>query len=106
MYTFIRTLMEKKEEPKLVFVETDPNEPFPDDTINYIEKEINKLCKDLKQDWDSAVSVVNAAFDNFGVPQPRAYQKNRWEQYTKLLGYAVKNLYQARGLKANWSKRF
>jgi hypothetical protein len=94
----------KEKEKKIVFVETDPQEYFPNDTISALQKEINAKAKDLTQEWSSAKELVDAAFNDLEVPIPLAYLKNRWEQYTKLLGVAINNLYDARGMKADWVK--
>ena len=96
-------LEQKEKEKKIKFVETDPQEPFPNDTITYIKKEINKLCRDLSIDWQSPIDVVNAAFHNLEVPIPKAYLKERWKQYSDLFGHAIKNLFDARGFGADWS---
>ena len=93
-----------EKEKKVVFVETDPKEAFPNDTISAIQKDVHKKAKDLTVDWKSSVEVVDAAFADLDVPKPLAYQASRWEQYKQLLGYAIRSLYDARGLKAGWTK--
>lgn len=101
---FQKFLLEyKKKEKKIVFVEYDPEQPFPKDTITSLQKEINKNCKDLEKEWRDAIDVMNASFVNLDVPIPQAYQKERWKQYCELIKYAVKNLIDARGLKGDWS---
>ena len=92
----------RKKEKKIFFIETDGYEEFPKDTMTSLEKEINKNCKDLELEWQSAIEVVNTSFNNLDVPIPRANQKDRWEQYKKLLRYAVKNLSDARGF-SGWT---
>lgn len=92
------------DKPKLVFVETDPQEPFPEDTISAIKKEINKRAKDLEVDWKSPVELVDFVFEELNVPKPLAYLKERWGQYIGLLGYAVRALKDSRGMKAAWSR--
>jgi hypothetical protein len=94
---------EKEEKKKLKFVETDPQEPFPNDTITYLQKEIGKLARDLTIDWKSPIELTNAAFYNLEVPIPKANLKARWEQYSKLFGYAIKNLFDSRGFGGDWS---
>jgi hypothetical protein len=95
---------EKKEkEKKPVFVETDPQEAFPDDTIGAIRKEVNKLAKDLSVDWDSAIQVLNKAFENLQVPVPSANLNKRWDQYRNLIKDSVYALKDARGFGATWS---
>jgi hypothetical protein len=94
---------EEKEE-KLVFVETDPKEPFPNDTISALQKDIHKKAKDLSEQWGSSVALVDATFEDLGVPKPLAYQSARWEQYKQLLSHAIRCLYDARGLKGGWMK--
>jgi hypothetical protein len=100
-------LVEKKEEKEkkkeIKFVETDPQEPFPPDTINYIQKEIGKLAKDLTINWKNPIELVNAAFYNLEVPIPKAYLAKRWKQYNELFGIAIKQLFDARGFGADWS---
>jgi len=94
---------EKEEKKKIRFVETDPQEPFPNDTIDFLKREISKLAKDLTINWKSPIELVNAAFYNLEVPIPKAYLKKRWEQYNMLFGYAIKNLFDSRGFGADWS---
>ncbi len=87
----------RHKEKRTVFIETDGYQEYPKDTLTSLEKEINKNCKDLDISWNSAIEVVNSAFNELDVPIPRANQIDRWEQYKKLLRYAVKNLNDARG---------
>lgn len=105
---FLQTLIEKKkdEKQKPVFIETDEKSPFPNDTITALEKKITTLSKDLETEWESAVTLVNSAFEELNVPIPQAYVKDRWIQYTELLAYAIKQLYNARGLSAKWHQTF
>ena len=93
----------KKEKVKVVFVETDGRAPFPNNTMSALEKSITKLAKDLETEWDSATKLVNTAFEESNVPIPGAHLKERWEQYTKLLAHAIRELHDARGF-ASWSR--
>lgn len=93
-----------EKEAKVVFVETDPKEPFPNDTMSALQKDIHNKAKDLTQKWDSSVTLVDTAFEDLSVPKPLAYQTERWEQYKKLLSVAIRALYDARGLKGGWMK--
>lgn len=106
MKTIAEILLEKKEkeekEKKIIFVETDPLEPFPNDTISSLQKLINKECKDLQKQWTSAIELIDFVFKDNNVPKPMAYNKKRWDQYNHLISYAVKNLYDSRGLKGSW----
>lgn len=95
---------DEEKEKKLVFVETDPKEPFPNDTVAALEKDIHKKAKDLTIEWKSSVELVDAAFEDLDVPKPMAYQAARWEQYKSLLTTAIRRLYDARGFKAGWVK--
>jgi hypothetical protein len=99
------TILEKKEEKekKIVFVETDPQEPFPKDTISALEKGIKKEARDLEKDWKSPMELVDYVFNDLDVPKPGAYLKNRWNQYLELLKVAVEDLANARGFKSNWT---
>lgn len=94
----------KEDEQKPVFKEFDPEAPFPNDTIAALKREINKGAKDLETDWDSAIELVDHSFKELKVPKPTLMQKSRWEQYRQLIGEAVKQLFDARGLEGNWRK--
>ena len=107
MKTINQILEEKKnkddkEEKKIIFVETDPLEPFPNDTMTSLQKFINKECKDLEKQWNSAIELLDYVFKEYNVPKPMAYNKKRWNQYNELISYTVKNLYDSRGLKGSW----
>jgi hypothetical protein len=91
-------------EKKVVFVETDSKSPFPQDTVSALEKAVRKNAKDLTLEWKSSVELVDKTFEELEVPKPLAYQKDRWEQYKQLLSYAIKSLYQSRGLSAGWTQ--
>lgn len=92
----------KKDERKPVFKETDPNVAFPNDTIAALKKEINKLAKDLEQDWPNALKLIEQVFQNLDVPKPSITQTERWDQYNELISYAVRQLYDARGPAGSW----
>lgn len=94
---------DEEKEKKVVFVETDPREAFPNDTIAALHKDIRQKAKDLGVQWKSSVELVDATFEELDVPKPLAYQNDRWDQYKQLLTYAIKSLYDARGLKAGWT---
>lgn len=83
---------------KEVFVNPDTQVPFPNDTVSALQKEINKGAKDLEKEWKNAIELVNYSFEELDVPVPMANLHKRWEQYSKLISYAVKNLTDARGL--------
>lgn len=93
----------KDEKRKPVFIETDPQDPFPQDTIDAIRKEIRKLAKDLSVDWNSTVQLLTKAFENLSVPMPHANQKSRWDQYRRLIKDAVEALRDSRGFGSTWS---
>lgn len=95
---------DKEKAKKIVFVETDPREAFPSDTISAMERDVHKKAKDLEKQWTSSIELVDAVFEELEVPKPAAYQDKRWEQYKELLSFAIKALYDARGLRAGWSK--
>lgn len=96
---------EKKEDKdkKIVFIETDPQQPFPNDTISALEKAIGKAAKDLEIDWKNPIELVNAVFTDLNVPKPQAFLKKRWAQYEDLLFVAVNGLADSRGLDADWT---
>ena len=92
----------KENEHKAVFKETDPQAPFPNDTIKALERQINTGAKDLETDWSNALELIDHSFKELQVPKPNLDQKARWEQYQRLIGTAVKDLYDARGLSGSW----
>ena len=105
MISFKQFIIEQKKddkENKIKFVETDPQEPFPEYIVDHLKKEISKLAKDLSINWNSPIELVNQAFNNLEVPIPKAYLKKRWDQYNELLGHAVNNLVETRGF-SDWS---
>lgn len=95
---------DEEKEKKVVFVETDPREAFPNDTIAALHKDIRQKSKDLTVDWKSSVELVDSTFEELDVPKPLAYQNDRWDQYKQLLSYAIKSLSDARGFKASWTQ--
>lgn len=101
----LRTLAEaKKKEVKIVFKETDPQLPFPNDTITAIKKRINVFAKDLTTDWDSSIEMLDAVLMELKVPKPSAHLKERWKQYQELIEFTVENLHDARGFGGNWNR--
>lgn len=98
-------LLEKKEqktEQKPVFIETDVQSPFPEDTMGALRKTIKKEARDLTKNWKNAIELVNYAFKDAKVPAPGAFLKERWYQYTTLIQVAVQALADARGFKGSW----
>lgn len=103
--THLKIILEakkKEKKPKIIFIETDPQEAFPNDTISSLQKAINKECKDLEKEWKNATELVDSVMKELKVPKPLAFLKKRWDQYCKLIAYTVKNLYDSRGMKAAW----
>lgn len=94
----------KEKEKKVVFKETDGRSAYPENTVRAVESEITKLAKDLDQEWNSAVALIDNAFEELDIPKPQPYQKERWDQYKDLVAHAVKQLYQSRGLKGSWTQ--
>ena len=93
---------DKKKNEVLVYVPENPRDPLPNDTVSALEKEINKGAKDIEQEFESAAELVNQAFEELNIDVPQVHHKDRWKQYQQLISYSVKNLYDARGLNANW----
>lgn len=93
----------KKKKVEKVFVETDPQLPFPDDCMTRIRKKINTFAKDLEVNWDSAIEIVDAAFMELNVPKPDPWLKNRYVQYSDLLKFGVESLKDARGFGGSWN---
>lgn len=94
----------RKPKEKGIFIPEDPNDPYPFDTMIYMQKAINKNSKDKQKDWDSPIELVDFSLDELNIPKPASYMKNRWEQYVQMLKYAVKNLADSRGMSAKWNK--
>lgn len=100
----LRILAEaKKKEEKIVFVETDPQTAFPQDTITAIKKRINVFSKNLTMKWDSPIEMLDAVMLELKVPKPQAYLKNRWKQYEELIEFSTESLYDSRGPEGNWN---
>lgn len=92
----------KEDEKKAVFKETDPDAPFPKDTMSALKREINTGAKDLETEWENAIALIDHAFKALEVPKPRPSQKARWDQHTALIADSVQQLYDARGLSGSW----
>lgn len=100
----LQTLAEaKKKEQKMVFKETDPQAPFPKDTMTAIRKRSTVFAKDLTMEWDNAIEMLDAVLAELKVPKPAAHLKARWEQYGELIEFAVEQMYEARGFEGHWS---
>lgn len=100
----LRALYEaKKKEEKLVFKETNPQYPFPKDTVTAIKKRINVFAKDLEMDWENSIEMLDAVMRELKVPKPQPHQKERWEQYEELIGFSAENLFDARGYGGGWN---
>lgn len=99
-------LVEKKKEEKekkIIYPENlSELEPFPNDTIAALKKAISKEAKDLEKTWNSPMELVDFTFQDFSVPKPPSYRKERWQQYLKLLKGAVEDLRDARGF-SDWT---
>lgn len=95
---------EEEKEKELVFVETDPQEPFPHNTIAALKKDIRNKAKDLTIDWKSSVELLDSVFTDLDVPKPGAFLSKRWAQYRELLDDTIQALTNARGLKASWTR--
>ena len=105
---FFKSLLEadkekEEKEKKIVFIETDPREPFPADTVSALRKEINKNAKDLEKQWKSPVELVDYVFSELEVPKPLAHLSKRWDQYNELLRVAIRSLRDSRGMKGGWT---
>jgi hypothetical protein len=98
----ILTENKKKDEHRKVFKETDPDSPFPKDTVSAIKREVNTGAKDLDTEWENSIALLDHAFKKLEVPKPRPQQHERWKQYLALIGEAVKDLNEARGLSGSW----
>jgi hypothetical protein len=90
--------MAKTKKEKIIFVETDPNKAFPNDTMYALKRHLNVLVKDLERQWRSPTHLLDVTFKDLKVPKPMCNLKNRWDQYLELIGYAVKALHDSRGL--------
>jgi hypothetical protein len=94
----------RKPKEKGIFIPDDVQEPYPFDTMVYIQKAVNRNSKDKSKDWNSPIELVDFSLDELNVPRPMAYMKKRWEQYVEMLHYAVRNLKDSRGFSGTWNK--
>ena len=92
----------KEDEHRAVFKETDPDGPFPNDTVAALKREINTGSKDLEKIWKDAIELTDHSFITLKVPKPRPSNEKRWKQYNDLLSIAVTDLYDSRGLEGTW----
>ena len=91
--------VDKDEKNKIeVFVDDNNLTAFPNDTMTALNKSINRLSKDLNMEWKNSIEIVDSAFEELDIPKPTANLLSRWEQYKQLISYAVKSLYDSRGL--------
>lgn len=99
-------ITEKKaqEKPKkpIYMKEWSPQEPFPDDTVAILKREIHKGAKDLTKEWKGAIELVDQTFKDWKVPKPGCFLKARWDQYTDLLSIAIDALGGSRGYNGKW----
>lgn len=95
--------LEEKKKEEIKFIETDPQEPFPEMAVDAIKREMRKLARDLSVEYESAIQLLNTAMQNLHVPVPTANLKNRWEQYKRLIKASVEALADTRGFGAKWS---
>lgn len=94
---------EKEKEKKVVFKETDGRSAFPENTVNAIKKEITNLAKDLEKEWSGVPALISMAYKNLDVPEPQAFQYDRWAQQKDIIAHATKQMYQARGGNGSWA---
>lgn len=93
----------KDDEPPVEYIETDPEYPFPENTMKDFKREINKRADDPELEWNNAIELVNSIFEDSGIPLPKVFQKEKWRQYEQLLSKAVEDLKEARGLHGSWT---
>jgi len=102
--THLRQLLtEKKKKVTEIYIDPDPQVPYPDDSMSIIKKELRQAAKDLDTDWGSAVEVVDFVFKELNITKPMPHLKKRWEQYLECITIAVKELKDARGFGAKWT---
>lgn len=67
-----------------------------------IQKKIRGGAKDLDQNWNSAIDLVNKAYKVLGYEVPRPAEPEKWDRYEDNLAHAVKMLSKYRGTDGKW----
>lgn len=88
---------------------------LPPEIINGLEKNIKEGAKDLTQQWENALELVNKAYEvgyefknpedeklRKAIPLPTTFMKKGWQQYEDLIAYAVDQLTKSRGKDGDW----
>lgn len=79
-----------------LIIEKDDLSKLPEDTIKAIKKLIRDGANTLDMKWANSLALVKKAYEIEGVEMASPAQKTAWEQYKKLLNFAVKELFDAR----------
>lgn len=75
---------------------------LPNTVIAELQKLIRKGAADLEQQWANALELVHKAYQVANVRRPIPEEKAAWQQYEDLIAYAVKQLYNTRGIDGKW----
>lgn len=71
-------------------------------TVAKLEKLIRKGAADIEQQWANALELVHKAYQVANINIPTPDKKAAWQQYENLISYAVKQLYNTRGINGKW----
>jgi hypothetical protein len=75
---------------------------LPQTIISELKKLISQGAKDLSQDWEDALELVNTAYHISNIRHPNPDQRGAWKQYEELLRFGVHVLADTRGLSSKW----
>jgi len=75
---------------------------LPQTVISELKKLISQGAKDVAQDWEDALELVNTAYHISNIRRPNPDQRGAWKQYEELLKFGVHALADTRGPSNKW----
>jgi hypothetical protein len=75
---------------------------LPELVMSELRKLITQGAKDVTQQWQNSLELVNTAYHVANIRRPNPDQRGAWKQYEDLLRYGVHALSDARGNVGSW----
>lgn len=75
---------------------------LPQTVISELKKLIGQGARDIAQDWEDALELVNTAYHISNIRRPNPDQRGAWKQYEELLKFGVHSLADSRGPSNKW----
>ena len=79
---------------------------LPPDVVKNLENDIRRGAKDFDQAWSNALELVHKVYDVRKVERPLPSMKAAWNQYERLIRFAVDQLSKNRGADGPWRSTF